>query len=153
MDIGLIWDKYNSRLKAQVLKDLLTLANDAGLKRVEVQAPAGENIEWLTPLLKLIGVPSVLGINPKMWRAYTIEEEPIMPDCCEDWMLKDLRIHESRGVPLTQNTECYPSLMRQSDERVVPPGLSLMLNKRPPVRPQGNQGVVLPQNINYSPFI
>ena len=76
-----------------------------------------------------------------------------MPDCCEDWIVKDLRVHQSVGVPFTRGTEHYPTLTRQSDERVVPPGLSLMLNKQPPVRPNGNQGVVLPQNFFYSPFV
>ena len=153
MDIGLIWDKYDGRLKAQVLKDLLALSSDADLKRVCVKAPEGESIEWLTPLLQLVGVPNVETLKPVMWRAYTIKEEPMMPDCCEDWILKDLRIQKSRGVPLTLHTESYPSLIRQSDERVVPSGMTLTLNKMPYRPPTGNQVPTLPANFLYSPFI
>lgn len=151
MDIGLIWDKYDSVLKAQVLKDLMALKGDAGLERVQVKAPEGEDTSWVDAQLKVVGLRRVEGIQPALWRAYIVEEEPVMPDCCEDWVVKDLRVHQSPGVPFTRGTEHYPTLTRQSDERVVPPGLSLMLNKQPPVRPNGNSGVVLPQNFGTAP--
>lgn len=152
MDIGLIWDKYDGRLKAQILNDLLALAQ-AGLERVQIKAPEGEDVSWLEPMLRLVNVKRVDALLPVQWRCYIVENEPEMPECCEDWMVKDLRIQKSRGVPFRQNETFYPSLERMSDNRVVPPGLSMMLNKRPPVRPSGNQGVVLPQNFFYSPFI
>ena len=152
MDIGLIWDKYDSRLKAQVLKDLLELAS-VGLKRVQVKVPAGEDSVWLDQQLALVGVKHVAALLPVQWRCYIVESEPEMPECCEDWMVKDLRIQKKVGPQFRPNVDFYPSLERQSDNRVVPPGLSMMLNKKPPVRPSGNQGVVLPQNIFYSPFI
>ena len=153
MDMGIIWDKYDSRLKAQVLKDLMNLVADADLRRVQVHVPEGEDSAWIDTQLKLVNVRRVEGLLPTMWRAYTVENEPEMPECCEDWIVKDLRIQESRGVPLVPYKENYPTLVRQSDERMVPPGLSMMLNKRPPTRPDGNQGLVLPQNFWYSPFI
>jgi hypothetical protein len=153
MDIGLIWDKYDSRLKAQVLKDLLELTS-VGLTRVQVIAPIGEDTGWLDQQLKMIGIKRVDSLLPTQWRCYVLEQEPVMPDCCDDWMVKDLRIQKSRGVPMRPNSEGYPSLERQSDNRVVPPGLSLTINKMPPIRPNGNNlSVQLPQNFWYSPFI
>jgi hypothetical protein len=155
MDMGIIWDKYDSELKAQVLKDLMALKDGADLQRVQVLAPAGEDSSWVDAQLKVVGVKRVEGLLPTTWRAYIIEEEPVMPDCCEDWIVKDMRPQKSAGIRFShgENTEHYPELIRQSDERVVPPGMSLNLNKMPPVRPNGNQGVVLPQNFWYSPFI
>lgn len=153
MDMGLIWDKYDSRLKAQMLVDLMCLVDGAGLKRVQVKAPDGENTDWLNAQLDRVGVQRVEGLLPKTWRAYTVLQEPEMPEECEDWIVKDLRIEQSEGVRMTPNVEKYPDLTRQSDERMVPPGLSMMLNKKPPVRPSGNNGIVLPQNFWYSPFI
>ena len=149
MDIGIIWDKYDSRLKAQVLKDLLELAS-VGLKRVQVQPPEGESTDWLDQQLALVGVKRVNALLPPQWRCYVIEQEPVMPDCCEDWMVKDLRLQHSRGVPLRPNSEGYPSLVRQSDERMVPPGMTLTLNKMPYRPPGKNQPYTLPQNFGIA---
>ena len=153
MDIGLIWDKYDSRLRAQVLKDLLALAAEDDFGRVQVQAPEGEDTAWLDSQLALVGAARVSALNPKVWRAYSIEQEPEMPECCEEWLHKDMRIQKSRGIPMRPNQDHYPSLDRQSDMRIVHPGLSLDLNRKPPTRPAGNQPVVLPRNYFYSPFL
>lgn len=152
MDIGLIWDKYDSRLKAQILKDLMELTS-VGLTRVQVSAPDGEDTAWLDQQLNLVGVKRVNALLPVQWRCYILEQEPVMPDCCEDWMVKDLRIQQSRGIPMRPSDGNYPSLERQSDNRSVPPGMSLTINKMPPIRPNGNNlSVQLPQNFMYSPF-
>jgi hypothetical protein len=151
MDIGVTWDVYDSRLKAQVLNDLMELAG-VGLTRVQVKAPEGEDDSWINQQLNALGLKRVISL-PTLWRAYTVENEPEMPDCCEDWIVKDMRIQQSRGVPLVPKQEGYPSLERQSDNRVVPPGMTLTLNKMPYRPPGKNQPYTLPQNFWYSPFI
>jgi hypothetical protein len=154
MNIGLIWDVYDSRLKAQVLTDLIALRSECGLVGVMISAPQGEDAGWVRSQLSTLDLVELTGEPPTVWRAYAIKEEPVMPDSCQDWIFKDLRIVVKEQMPWTPGGSDYLVLDRQSDTRLAPLPTTIDLNQPSPPRPKGNnKSVVLPRNYLYSPFI
>lgn len=150
--MGIAWDKFNSRLKAEVLKDLLKLKDPMPELMIEIQSPE-KDYGWLKAIAEYTNTPIVKGRKPDTWRLYITEQEAELPEYARDIIRKDMRINLSRGIPLRPHVENYPTLDRQSDMRMVPPGMSISLDAKPPPRQQGNQPVTLPQNYWYSPFV
>lgn len=150
--IGIAWDKFNSRLKAEVLRDLLKLKEALPELMVQMQAP-DSNVSWLKALCEYAECPMVVGRDPSLWRVYITVQEPELPPYASDIIRKDMRIVKKPPVYMKPNAEHYPVLDRQSDHREVPVGMSISLDMTPPARAKGNQPVVLPRNYFYSPFI
>ena len=150
--IGIAWDKFSPNLKAAMLSDLLKIKDGFPNAQVEFLVPESDDGAWVQTLADYAELPVVSGRNPEVWRVYVVEEEVLLPDGAVEILRKDLTPEKSRGIPLIPNAEKYPTLTRQSDLRVVPPGLSLTLNKMPP-RPGKNQPWVAPANFWLSPFI
>lgn len=146
--IGIAYDKYSANLKAQVFTDVLKLA-EVGLDQVEI---IGDQSDKLKDLLKYCGVSVVIGREPPTWRVYVYESEPTLPDYAENIVRKDMSIKTSREGRLIPNAEHYPSLERQSDQRVVSPGLSIDINRPPPINPK-NAPYSLPRDYTWQPFI
>ena len=151
--IGLAWDRNSPNLKAAILNDLLKIKDGLSNAQVELMPPEGDDGLWVEPLLKLAELPIVKGSKPTTWCVYIVEEEVVLPDYAEDIVRKSLRIEKAPPRLMKPDVDKYPSLHRQSDERVVPPGLSLHLNKMPPRPGTGNQPYSTPANYWLSPFV
>lgn len=150
--IGIAWDKSSPNLKAAMLADLMKIKDGFPNAQVEFLAPPGDDGLWVSTLSSYANLPMVKGKKPEVWRVYVVEDEVLLPDYAVEIIRKNLTPDKSRGIPLIPNAEKYPSLERQSDLRVVPPGLSLNLNKIPP-RQNKNAPYTMPMNYWMSPFI
>lgn len=150
--IGVAWDKFNSRLRGEVLRDLLKLKDAMPELMIEMLAP-DSNVSWFRALCEYVACPIVVGKEARVWRVYIAENEVELPNYARDIIRKDLRTKKATPIYLKPNAENYPTIERQSDNRIVPPGMSISLDMPPPPRAAGNQPVVLPRNYFYSPFI
>lgn len=151
--IGIAWDKFSDNLKAAMLSDFLKIKDAFESVQIELLAPKDADTSWVDSLAFYAELPIVKGRKPEVWRLYIVEDEAYLPDYAVEIVRKNLTPEISDGIPLLPNVEKYPTLDRQSDMRIVPPGVSLTLNRMPPRQPIGNQPYTLPQNYFLSPFI
>lgn len=151
--IGIAWDKVSPNLKATMLEDFLKIKAGFPNAQIELLPPDGwvDSIDIPT-MANLAELPIVQGTEPSVWRVYVVDEEVLLPDYAADVIRKELTPKESQGLQLVPNKDMYPVLERQSDMRIVPPGVSLTLNKMPP-RQNKDMPYVLPENYWLSPFI
>ena len=148
--IGLAWDKDSPNLKAAMLQDMMKIKDGFPDAQIELQPPEGWNdLTMIEGLAGYVELPIVKGREPTTWCVYVVDEEVALPDYAEEIIRKPLTMPVSRGIPLVPNEEKYPTLERQSDMRVVPPGVSLDLNKMPP-RQNKDQPYQIPQNLSLA---
>ena len=154
--LGIAWEVYTPELKGILVRDLLSFKGlwpDLALELCSSQDELEKAKEWLQPVLNLTDIKIVNGKDPSVWKVYFYKDEPQLPPYASNIFRKNmLTPHQRKKAKLLKGAERYPSLYRASDHRMVPPGMSININKIPPRRNQ-NAPYTLPMNYFYSPFL